>query len=465
MNDKETDKKISSFEEMKKKLENQKTDIPANPNIPGSTKNIQEMFSQLGIDVDEKVLSDLIKSANLDEISKYIDPSTLSAEDIYKGLENIRNYEKKLKQEKQMYRTFSQWMPFRRPYNLSSLFQIERIKAIAEENHIIIGAMDSKNEIIEKMKPSLKDYILGILKKLDNSMMEKLGMVIYADGCKVIDKPLDEQIEQHIDFFTSKALLMRVNDNGKHCIVIPSEMLDIIRTTNFNEVALYNSLNSIINQTAMAFANAYGAYPKSLLYEAVQKHAQKWIEQLHITSVEKYIDDLLKFTFSRTILSNSMYGSIVYSDDYINHGIIEVTKNLIDIQNGNIKEYKQLDFAEIQKRGKEFYYDDSLYLNEVVKLLLENNDLDKFEIEQLKNQIYLFSFLEFEPSLILQILEMRYTFPEGTEYAKLVDILRTYYKNSEKWILKGHTSFEINHNPNSTPDIQKIISFDYFKNN
>lgn len=466
MKDDTTDNKITSFEEMKKKLEDEKKNSTAsNQASLNELGDIKSILGQMGIDEDS--FNEILKSFDLESLMDSANLSNLSMEDVYKGMENVRNYEQKIKQEKQMYRTFNQWIPFRKPYNLSTLFQIERIKVLAELNNVQVSSLDSKNEIIEKLKPSLANYVETTLKKLDINMMSKIGQIIYSDGYYVVDKPMDENFEIKIDYFVSKALVMRVNDNGKHALVIPEEILEAIKGINFKEVETYNKLNDIINKTTMAYANSYGAFPKKLLNEAVSEYAGELFSSLNIESVGEYIDEILEFTFSKSVLLGSLYANVVYSDEYISHAVIEVTKNLIDIQNNNIKDYKQLSLDDINTRGQEYYHDNSLSLNEITNMLSAHNQIDSFEMEQLKNQIYIFSLLEFEPSLVLQILEMRYQMPEEAEYAKFTDILRSYYKNAEKWILKGHTSFEINRktDTNSNVDMKNIISFDYFNNN
>lgn len=462
--DNTTDNKIRSFEEMKKKLEEQNKQARTNDMSSLVALNeIKDILGQMGI--DEHTFSEMLKSFDLEDIIKSADLTNLSIEDVYKSMENVKSYEKKIKQEKQVYRTFNQWIPFRKPYDLSSLFQIEKIKKLAEAMNIELNSLDSKNDIIHKLKPHLKQYVISTLQNLDTSIMARIGQIIYSDGYYIVENPLNETTELKIDYLVSKALIMRINDNGKHVLVIPEEILEIIEHINFKEIDLYNKLNSVINRTAMAYANAYGAFPKTLLHDAVLNYGAEWISALKIESLEAYIDNILEFSFSKSVLITALYSNVIYSEEYISHGMIEVTKNLIDIQNNNIKDYKQLSVEDINTRGHEYYYDDSLSLNEIVNSLVVHNEIDRFELEQLKNQIYIFSFLEFEPSLVLQILEMRYDMPAGAEYAKFLEILRSYYKNAEKWTLKGYTSFEINHKSDSDVDMKKIIRFDYFNNN
>ena len=139
---------------------------------------------------------------------------------------------------------------------------------------------------------------------------------------------------------------------------------------------------------------------------------------------------------------------------------MEFTKYLIDIQNENITEYRRLTDQEIMSRGTPLYYDDSISLNQIVSILQTVNALDKDDLVQLNNRIFTFSYLEFEPNLILQILDARYDLPEDKEYGKLLEFLRGYYKNGEKWILKGNTSFEVN-NKNVNYDASKIVKIDF----
>lgn len=456
------DSKISDFNEMKKKLEEEKQ---KETKILESDKNqilgLKEIFDEIGIKVDSETLENLMGNFDLNQMPLPTD-FNFSLEDLQKSLEGLKDYEKKIKQEKQMYRSFGQWVPFRRPYNLTSLFQIEFIKKIADDMNISYTKLDSKNQIIEKIKPDLHLYVERLLLMMDEETLDHLGRLIYADGSYQVDSTLKEDIEIKLDFLASKSLLARVNDNGKHCIVLADEIKEALKKINFQKTTLYSQLNTIINQTTIAMANSYGAYPKSLLYDKLRESAKEIAKSLNLSSLEEHIDKVLIFSFARNILSAALYQNVIISDTYINHGIIEVTKNLIDIQNENIDYYKDLSKTDIQTRGNSFYYEDSIYLSQIIGFLQEQNDLDSVDIDQMKNQIYIFSFMEFEPSLILQLLEMKYQLPDSSNYGKFIEIFRNYYANSEKWILKGHTSFEINKPSNPEMDMKNIISFDYF---
>lgn len=468
MKDKTNDNKIQSFEEMKKKFEEEKQQhnnksFDFNIDSLGGMQEIRDILDQMGI--DQESFEQMLKSFDLEGLMNLENLENLSMDDVYKGMANIKDYEKKIKQEKRLYRTFNQWISFRKPYDLSTLFQIEKIKYLAENLHVETSPLDSKNDIIKKITPHLTSYVFATLQKLDIEIIARIGQIIYSDGYYVVETPMDELMELKIDYLASKLLIMRVNDNGKHALVIPKEIQDVIERINFKEIEPYNHMNHLIHKTTIAFANAYGAFPKTLLYNAIELHGKKWMDILQIDSLEEYINEQLEFSFSKSVLVNALYSNVIESEDYISHGIIEVTKNLIDIQNNNIKNYKELSMEDILLRGDEYYYEDTLSLKEISNVLIVHNQIDPFELKQLKNHIYIFSLLEFEPSLVLQILEMRYDMPLGAEYTKFLDILRNYYKNSEKWILKGHTSFEINAKSDPNIDIKKIISFDYFNNN
>lgn len=460
------DDKIKNFSEIKKKLEEKKDMKDMSPDLnPMNLTALQEIFGKMGMDIDEQALSKALENFDLEDLLQS-SASHFSLEDLEKGIESLKDYEKKHKQERQMYRSFSQWVPFRKPYTLGTLFQIEVIKSLADITKTAYTALDSKNNIIEKLIPNLSEYVRSIMMKLDDDMVNQMGKIIYSDGSLTINSALSEETEMKIDFFTSKALLARVNENGKHCIVIPVEIREILKTIDFSKVAVYNRLNTIINKTVIAFANSYGAYPKTLLYECVRVYAEDILKTMEMDNLEEHIDSTLAFSFARSLIANPLYHNVVFSDDYINHGIIEVTKNFVDIQNKNIANYKKQSLDEVMRKGSSYYFDDSIYLNEITSMIQEDNELDKVEVDQLKNQIYTFSFLEFEPDMILQILGMRYTLPAAPAYGKFIEIFRNYYKNSEKWVLKGHTSFEINHAPDidANEDMKKIISFDYFNN-
>lgn len=453
---------ITNFSDLKKKADEKSApdEQPILENELFDDTNVKDLLSSLGIQMDDSAISEMLSLTNVDEVADFVQSGKISFDDVNNMINNLREIEDKFKKEKKTYRAFSQWVPYHKPYDLSTMFSIEHIQEIANYTKTEYGKMDSKNAIIEKLLPSLPRYFEDMLKLLDTEMMSHLGNVIYSDGKLFVDTMLSEEAENQIDYLQKKALLARVNEHGAHCLVIPKEFYEIAMKTDFATVSKFNALNSKINKTVIAFANSYGAYPKHLLYGRIKEKEEMYGEQLG-EKPEEYIDNILSVSFmSKQKPLAALYPMVMISDDYIHHGMIEFTRYLIDIQNENIKDYKNLSEQEIETRGNIFFFEDSIYLKQAMDILTQSNSLDQDEMIQLKNLIYIFSYLEFEPSLIMQMLDMRYILPEGENYHKLLDILKNYYKNGEKWILKGHTSFEVN-NKNSNFDASKIVKLDF----
>lgn len=452
---------ISDFLEMKQRLEQDV--IPKNTpeTISGAQNNLQGLFQHFGLD-DEK-MQQLMRELDFEHILTETDLSSFSVDDILAHIDSLKDYEQSIKKEKDLYRRVHQWIPFHRPYNLSTLYPIESIHSLADACSISYTSQDSKNAIIERVQPKLTEYVEDFFRHLDSDTMLRIGDIIYSGGYDLVEEPLYDEDEMILDFLTRKCFLMRVNDFGRHALVIPDEILYAIHEINFKKMAPYHKLNQYINQTALAYANSYGASPFSLLLETVMRLAGEEIKELGITDQSQYIHSILNFSFSGNIFTGAMYANVIVSDEYVSHAMVEVTKALIDIQNKDVLEYKPLTKDEIVSRGHAYYYDNVLAFNQVMNTLQALNVIDGNELDQLRNQISIFSFLEFEPSIILQMLELRYQLPEGQDYTRFLELLRTYYRNAPKWILKGHTSYELNHkfNHQSTEDIKKIIKVDF----
>lgn len=455
---------ITDFSELQKKMgEKNKKDEKSINSLEINKDSILERLENSGGSLENSIFKEMLNNPDINSIIESFQSGKFSYQDVQEALEKFKVMEERFKKEKKTYRTFGQWISYHKPYNLSTLCSIEQIQFIAKQVNVLYDKLDSKNSIIEKIKPYLKEYLSNLFLSLDQEVMSYIGKIIYSDGHFLVEILFTDEEEGILDFLQSRSILFRVNENGKHYLVIPIEFYNVIMQLDFKTIDKYNRLNSIINKTTMAFAISYGVYPKTVLLQSIKLQNHEFLESLEDLSIEKYVEKHLDYTFSKSYSFKSIYPSIIVTDDYINHGVIEFTKYLIDIQNELITEYKSLDPSQISERGKLLYYDDSIYLKQSIDIIQKDNSMDVDELNQIKNLIYIFSFLEFEPSLVLQMIEMRYHLPNDREYTKLVDILRNYYKNSEKWVLKGHTSFEVN-NKNSNFDARKIVKLDFLNN-
>lgn len=455
---------ITDFSELKKKIgeKNKKEEEPIN-GLEINKDSLLEILQSSGVSFENNILKEMVNNPDINSLIESFQSGKFSYQDVQEALEKFKAIEERFKKEKKTYRTFGQWIPYHKPYNLSTLCSIEQIQFIAKQVNVPYDKLDSKNSIIEKIKPYSKEYLNKLFLSLDQEVMSYIGKIVYSDGQFRVEAIFTEEEEGVLDFLQSRSIIFRVNENGKHYLVIPIEFYNVIMQLDFKMIDKYNRLNSIINKTTMAFANSYGAYPKTILLQSIKSQNQEFLESFETLSIGQYVLKHLDYTFSKSYSFKSIYPSIIVTDDYINHGVIEFTKYLIDIQNEMITDYKILNSSQINERGTLLYHDDSIYLKQSIDILQKNNPMDVDELDQIKNLIYIFSFLEFEPSLVLQMIEMRYHLPNDREYTKLVDILRNYYKNSEKWVLKGHTSFEVN-NKNSNFDARKIVKLDFLNN-
>ncbi len=448
---------IMDFSELKKSME--KKTSHEEKNSPISDIEMQKFFEELGIPLDNKVLTEILSTQSVDDMVEMVQSGKFSTNEIEELLSGLKNFEEKLSNEKKTYRAFGQWMPFHKPYNISTFFPIELVRKIADKIEISYSPMDSKNNIIEKIKPHLSKYLLELFTSLDEELMNLFGQVVYSDGKKLVESIFSEEVELQIDYLQRHGLITRLKENNHHYLVIPEEIFFATSSVDFIKVSKYNKVNTAIVKTTIAFANTYGAFPKSLLQDKIVETCSSLAQELDL-DLQKYLQEYIQQSFAKGIAHSGLYPTVVVGDEYINHGVVEFTKYLIDIQNENITEYRPLSDEEIKTRGKSLYHDDSISLRQIVSMMQENNSLDRDEVEQLSNLIYTFSYLEFEPSLILQILEVRYNLPEGKDFGKFHEILKAYYKNGEKWILKGNTSYEAN-NKNSNFDASKIVKVDF----
>lgn len=469
--------KVISFEDLKKqseenkkaeenkKIEDNKVE-PVNPNIPEANEFLS-MFEEMGMDLDEgmgKQLMEILNNKEVMDLIQNLDINPFDPSSVNKLAHEMKEMENKIKREQKSFRAFSQWQNFYRPFSYENLYPIEILKLIADKIGISYSNFDSKNEIISKLKPQIGNYLTSEFKMITRDYAGIIGNVIYHEGEleQVGMKP--ESYEMMVDILVSKGLVARVKSNGLHLLVVPSEILSALPEVNFAKLDKYNELNQLLIHTLIGFVNSYGI----ITYEL----ALTWLKELYSDKIEKlfeyddfteHLKKLIEHNFSKSLIQKGMYSSVVFDNIHIHHGVVGFTQALIDISDESIKEYKEFDKEELLQRGKANFYENSLSLNKIMEILMELNEIDLDTQEELKNYIYIFSKLEFEPSLILNMLSVGYELPQAHKYEMFVEIIREYYKNSEKWILKGHSSFEINKSVSTKYDASKIVNIDFNK--
>lgn len=447
---------IIDFTKLKDKLSQEK-ESSKSEKIENKDGLISSLLEKIGFDFETGAsssdINEVLANIDMDALIENIQNGNITQQKIAEEVEILKNFEKKMSNIKKTYRAFTQWQSFYKPYDLSTLFPLNDIREIAKTMDIEYFSKESKNSIISKIIPVLPAYLERIFIKYDQNYMKFIGQAIQNDGVIVVDKMMIDSDETIIDFLQQKCILSRVNEMGKHIIVIPAEIKEALNKLDFIKIGKYNEINTFISKSAIAFANSYGVYPKALYIERIKEEIET--KYSLIENAEEYISDLVTYYFNQKNSMKNLYHEIDIDENYVKHGLIHLTKHLFDIQNENIEKYKYLSKEEIYRRGELLHYEDSIHLKEVIDIISKKEKLDENEIINLKNIIYIFSFIEFEPNLVLQMIFSKYEIEDHNIY----EILKQYYQNGEKWILKGHTPFEANNKKNV--DMSNIIKLDF----
>ncbi|MGB5824602.1 MAG: hypothetical protein WBH44_11065 [Proteocatella sp.] len=470
--------KVISFEDLKKKQTKDASEIEKKASEDTSKKDsngldindFKTFMDSMGVSIDENMNKQLLEALNSKEVMDMIgklDINSFDPSSIGKLASEMKTMEAKYKKEQMSFRAFGQWQNFYKPYKFENLFPIEFLKEMAKSLGILINSGESKNEIIRKVSPQLVDYLNKIFRLLDRDMIGLIGQVVYNEGEMEFNKLLKEKEELRIDFLMSKCLIARVKNNNSHNLIVPKDVMENLDKIDFIKIDKYNELNQKLIKATIGYINSYGIVPKKALIENLYYILGESINKLFDkTEFEAHLDELLKFSFTESIVKRGLYPNIVIDGEYIHHAVVGFTQSLIDIQNESIKEYKQYELEELIHRGDSYFYEESLSLTKIIDTILEYNSVKNEDVEDLKNLIFTFSKLEFEPSLIMRMIEINYELPEGPKYEMFIDTMRNFYKNSEKWILKGYTPHETNKTQDdklSKFDASKIVNIDFNK--
>ena len=458
--------KVINFNEIKNKTKDSNTEPKSNNNQ--NTDKFKEILGNMGVELDKDMIETLSKSMESKEMKDLLDKldlNNLNLENIGDLSKEVKSMEKKYRQQQMSHRAFGQWISFHKPYKFENLYPIEFLKEIASFLDLGLPQRLSKNETIDFIKPHMVEYLNEVLRLISKEDLSYLGQVIYHEGVMEFDKILKETEELKIDFFVSRCLISRVKSNNINYLIIPQEVMVAVEKLNFNDINKYNDLNTKLIKLTIGYVNSYGIIPFDLLEEKVYSLISEQITNImDRAQFKNHLNKLCEFSFPKSILDKKIYSNIVMAGEYVHHGLVGVIQNLIDIQNESITSYKEYDIEELYHRGDSFYYEESLALSRILEIIESHNKISEVQKEELKNMIFTFSKIEFEPSFILNMLGMNYILPDGILYQSFLESIRAYYSNSEKWILKGYTPSESNKDRDDSVskfDPRKILNIEF----
>jgi len=459
-------KKVINFNEIKNKTKDSSIETKSDKNQ--NVDKFKEILENMGLELDKDTSEKISKSMGSKEIKDLLDKldlNNLNLDNIEDLSKEVKSMEKKYRQQQMSHRAFGQWISFHKPYKFENLYPIEFLKEIAVFLNLVLPQRLSKNETIDFIKPHIVEYLNEVLRLISKEDLSYLGQIIYHEGMMEFDKILKETEELKIDFFISKCLISRVKSNNANYLIIPQEVLEAIEKLDFNSINKYNELNTKIIKLTIGYVNSYGIMPFDLLEEKIYSLITEQVTNImDRAQFKNHLKKVCEFSFPKSLLDKAVYSNVVMAKEYVHHGLVGVIQNLIDIQNESITSYKEYDIEELYHRGDSFYYEDSLALSRILEIIESHNKISEVQKEDLKNMIFTFSKIEFEPSFILNMLGMNYILPEGISYQLFLENVRAYYSNSEKWILKGHTPSESNKDSDDSVskfDARKILNIEF----
>lgn len=473
------DSKILSFEELKKKKELLEKNIK-DDNIDKNQINsllgqmsdtdreqIKTMMEAFGLGLDENMKSQIEKVLNAKSIddlienasSDFFDPGMLG-----KISEEAKKANIKYKSEYRYYRDFSQWQTVYKPYNLEKFLLIEQVKAIANELNLELQPNLSKNQLISEVKPILKQYLEIHLGKFDEERMNLLGSIIANGGVLYLQNRLTEFEEKQIDYLGRLGFVFRINESSKKALVIPQEMLNAIMEVDFRKFMLTQKINSVICNSICGMASLYGVIPTKEGKNKVWKLVEEYNYFASREEYESYFDVVVADCFSTSIVSRGYHSVAGLNKEYIFHPMVGFVDEFYKSQLTSKHNYKEFSYEELKEEGTEEYYQDSIQLNTAWEILSAGKPDDE---RSTKSLIYTFSKMEFEPQMVIALLETMYEIPIGSKYELLMDSLRAISKRTAKWVLKGYLLGEDTEEGKTQKsenyDPSKIINFDFHK--
>lgn len=475
----DNDNKILSFEDLKKKKENMEKELQ-NQNIDKNQMNsllgqlsdsdkeqIKSLIEAFGMGMDDNMKEQMDKVLNAKNIDDLIENA--SSDFFDQGMlgrisEEAKKANEKYKSEYRYYRDFSQWLTVYKPYTLEKFLLIEQVQAIAREMEITTSVSASKNEIISLIKTELKNYLEKHLLKFDEERMSLLGEIIANRGILYLTKSLTDFQEKQIDYLSKLGFVFRINESSKKALVIPQEILESIMEVDFRKFMLTQKINSIICNSICGMSNFYGVIPTVEGKEKIRELVKTYEFFDSFETFNEYFEMLIKDCFSTSIISKGYYTNAAVNKDFIFHPMVGFVEEFYKSQASSKHKYKDFSYEELLVEGNEGHYPNSIQMNTIWDIL-NNGDLENES--STKSLIYAFSKMEFEPQLVIALLETMFEIPIGSKYEILIDSLRSISKRTVKWVLKGYSLGEDTEEGKTIQsdnyDPSKIINFDFHK--
>lgn len=472
--EKEKKDKIVSLSEIRQKKEQEEL---KRKEIENSNEVLDQMIDVLFSDMDES-LKDQLKSMlssyemKLDEdekneVEEMLDSDQFKmlakgffSEDMSElGSDEKREKAKELKKQSEIYRDILSWRRVYKPYTLDKFLLHKDMKKLCKKVGVKHTYRMTMQEMISALKPYLHALLDSQMRYYDDSRMNYIATLVQHNGVYHLGSSLNDEEEWKVGYFESKFMLFRVLDNGVKSLVMPKELLETIYHMDFTEYNRLTQINTIIVKFIIGLANTYGIYPLEKAVEEIfsfvqEKYSQNWT----LKEFEDHVHELVKLSFGNLFLLKSYYPGINVSSSHIYHGTVGFVEQFLEMQEKYSCEFKSFDVEEILKAGDPHYYEDSIQLNMLVEILKKYNEFTQRGEEYLKNVIYVFSKVEFEPSTIVLFLESMYRLPEGEEFEKMRSLLSKLNKATPKWLLKGHYMGE---QENYKADTSKVINIDF----
>lgn len=330
-----------------------------------------------------------------------------------------------------MRKEFKKWKPiekdFSLEYHLNRLTKGE-LTGIAKNLYIDKISKLNKEELKNKILDSYEKKAEFIIENIHIEAFETLINISEEKMCEVSDYDIEINA---IDYFRNRAFLFTGEVDKKDVIIVPEELKKVISHKNSEELKKQLGKNKEIIKLFWGMCNYYGVVELETFKELIKKYIDFDISNMNLEVVlENGADYYNEFEFQGN------FGNDILVDD--------VSDIVCQQHERDDLEFYPFTKEELLKSAETDFQDKTKAYNKLYNFFTRNFDMNSGEAEDL-----IFS-LEAEFKNNVKISDIMEGFITNFDVSSIEEAnfigneVMKFFNNTRAWIIKGHTSEEIN---------------------
>ncbi|WP_055069693.1 YecA family protein [Clostridium massiliamazoniense] len=297
----------------------------------------------------------------------------------------------------------------------------DELKDILSTLGIKFKASDKKDNLINTVIENYKSAVTEIFKKIDSTVYEELQILLMNNG--VLDKKIDKTFKDN-SYLEKLGMLFLASDEEKNIYLIaPTEVLEAIKEINKKDLEKNDRIVNLF---------------RGMTYYYGLISLDEFIANIPAEENLNEEDVRLLFMMLEDINKDGLYVDNKWKSEYLEYSVD--FENLLESENLQNEEFKKLTSNELLKASEKFYVGNKKIYMPLINVVKEYYEAPEEALEQMKQEIYMYSQMHSEEELKTFILSK--IKPQAEIKMKFSDALHKVYTRIPLWKYRGFTELE-----------------------